>query len=100
MFRSFKTLQYQLKLDIWAIFRYHRLSVTLNVLSFVNYLSVVEKGVYPECIIVCQLSVCLLLKRGFTLNVLSFVSYMSVCCLKRRFTQNVLLFVNYLSVCC
>ena len=34
---------------------YHRLSVIC--------LSVVEKVVYPECIIVCQLSVCLLLEK-------------------------------------
>ena len=77
---------------------YYRLSVIC--------LSVVEKGVYPECVIVCQLSVCLLLKRGFTLNVLSFVSYLCIvekgvypeyiivcqlpiCCFKRGFTQNV-----------
>ena len=46
-----------------------------------------EKGVYPECIIVCQLSVRLLFKKGvypecqFTLKVLPFVSYLSICCL-------------------
>ena len=67
---------------------YYRLSVICLLL---------EKGVYREYIIVCQLSVCCL-EGGVTLNVLSFVSCLSVYILNRRFTQNVLSFVSYLSV--
>ena len=42
-------------------------------------LSVVEKGVYPECVIVCQLSVCLLLEKEVYPEC-AIVCQLSVCC--------------------
>ena len=59
---------------------YYRLSVI--------YLSIVEKEVYPECVIVCQLYVCLLLEKEVYPQCI-IVCHLPICCLKRGFTLNV-----------